>query len=48
MGVVVLRSNCPTNKGSFPIGVIVFRVRCPEGVLVLVDKWQRGSCPRGL
>ena len=32
MGVVVLRSNCPTDEGSCPIGVIVLRGRCPEGL----------------
>ena len=31
MGVVVLRGNCPTNRGI-----------CPIGVIVLVGDWQRG------
>ena len=35
MGVVVLKGNCPTNRGSCPIGYIL-------GVDVL-----RGSCPGG-
>ena len=33
MGLVVLRGNCPTNRGSCPIGVIVQRSRCPKGVI---------------
>ena len=42
MGVVVLRGNCPTNRVSSPIGVIVL------GVDVLGGNWQRGgSCPTG-
>ena len=40
MGVFVLRSNCPTNRGM--------RGRCPKGVVVLVGNWQRGSCPMGV
>ena len=31
MGVVVLKGNCPTNRGSCPIGLIVLRGRCPKG-----------------
>ena len=46
MGIVVLRGNCPTNKSSCPIGIIVLSSRCPEWVLVLGVNWQRGSCPR--
>ena len=47
MGVVVLRGNCPTNRGNCPIGVVVLRVNvprdsCPRGELV------GGSCPVGV
>ena len=42
MEVVVLRGNCPTNRGSCPVGVIVL------GVVVLGGNWQRGSCPTGV
>ena len=48
MRVVVFRSNCPTNRGSCPIGVIVLRGRCPKSVVVLMGNWQRGSCPTGV
>ena len=48
MGVVVLRGDCPTNRGSCPIGVILLRGRCPKQVVVLVGNWQRGSCPKGV
>ena len=27
--LVVLRGNCPTNRGSCPLGVIVLRGSCP-------------------
>ena len=30
MGVVVLRGNCPTDRGSCPTGVIVPRVDVPR------------------
>ena len=33
MGVVVLRGNCPTNRGSCPTGVIVLQGSC-LGVIV--------------
>ena len=29
MGVDVLRGSCPTNRGSYPIEIIVLRGRCP-------------------
>ena len=41
MGVVVLWGNCPTNRGSCPIGVIVLQVNYPCG------SCPQGSCPRG-
>ena len=47
MGVVVLRGNCPTNRGSCPIGVIVLWVDVPRGSCH-GGKWQRGSCPMGV
>ena len=47
-GVVVLRGNCPTNRGSCPIQVIVLRGRCTKGVIVMVGHLQRGSCPKGV
>ena len=37
MGLVVLRGNCPTNRGSCPIWVIVQGVDVPGG-----------SCPGGV
>ena len=30
------------------MGVIVLRGRCPEGEVVLVGNWQRGSCFTGV
>ena len=48
MGVVVLKGNCPTNRGSCPIGVIVLRDRYPQEEVVLVGNWQRHSCPTGV
>ena len=48
MGVVVLRGNCPTNRGSCLIGVIILRGRYLKGVVVLVGNWQRGSCSMGV
>ena len=48
MGVVLLRGNCPTNRGSCPLGVIVPRPRCPQAVVVLGGNWQGGSCPMGV
>ena len=57
MGVDVLRGNCPTNRGSCPIWVIVLGVvvlggncpwgSCPVGVIVLGGSCPLGSCPRG-
>ena len=47
MGVVVLRGNCPTNRGGCPIGVIVGGVDVPRGSCPGVN-WQRGSCPMGI
>ena len=48
MGVVILRGNCPTNRGSCLIGAIVLRDRCPKGIVALVGNWQRGSCLTGV
>ena len=39
MGVVVLRGNCPIDRGSCLEGKI------SKGVVVLVGNCQRGSCP---
>ena len=52
MGVVDSRGNCPTNRGSCLIGVIVLRGRCPEGCLLLGGSSPRvivlwGNCPMG-
>ena len=47
MGVVVLRVNYPTERGSCPIGVIVLKGRSPKGIVVLVGNWQRGDCIMG-
>ena len=57
MGVVVLRGNCPTNRGSCPIGVIVLGVdvprgscpggNCPWGSCPMGVIVLQGSCPRG-
>ena len=47
MGVVVVRGNCPTNRGGCPIGVIVLGVDVPRGSCP-GDNWQRGSCPTGV
>ena len=47
MGVVFLRGNCPTNRGSCPIGVIVLGEDVPR-VVVLGGNWQGGSCPTGV
>ena len=44
MGVVVLRGNCPTNRGSCPIGVIFLGVDVPRGSCPGVN-CPRGSCP---
>ena len=48
MRVVVLKGNCPTNRGSCPLGVIVLSGRCPMWIVVLVVNWQRGSYPMGV
>ena len=52
MGLVVLRGNCPTNRGSCPIGVIVLGVNvprgsCPGGYLAEGKFSYGGICPRG-
>ena len=47
MGVVVLRVNCPTYRGSCPIGVIVLSVDVPRGSCP-GGNWQSGSCPMGV
>ena len=39
--VVVLRGNCPTNRGNCPQG------NCPTGVMVLGGSCPGGNCPRG-
>ena len=39
--VVVLRGNCPTNRGNCPRG------NCPTGVIVLGGSCPGGDCPRG-
>ena len=39
MGVVFLKGNCPTNRGSCPIEIIVLKGRYPKGVVVLVGNW---------
>ena len=39
--VVVLRGNCPTNRGSCPRG------NCPTGVMVLGGSCPGGNCPWG-
>ena len=41
MGVIVLRGNCPTNRGNCPWG------NCPTGVMVLGGSCPGGNCPRG-
>ena len=47
--VVVLWGNCPTNEGSFPIGVIVVGGGGVMGkwVVVLGGNCPHGSCLRG-
>ena len=47
MGVVFLGGNCPTNRGSCPIGVIVLGVDVPRGSCP-GGNWQGGSCPTGV
>ena len=49
MGLVVLRGNYPTNRGSCPIGVIFLGVDVPRGNTVVLGggDWQRGSCSTG-
>ena len=40
-GVIVLRGNCPTNRGNCPRG------NCPTGVMVLGGSCPGGNCPGG-
>ena len=39
--VIVLRGNCPTNRGNCPRG------NCPTGVVVLGGSCPGGNCPQG-
>ena len=44
--VVVLRGNCPTNRGNCPWGNCPWG-NCPTGVMVLGGSCPGGNCPRG-